>query len=275
MDALIVVFLCILGACVGSFLNVLVLRFGFRERPSPRSKCASCTSTLSPRDLIPVVSYVLLRARCRTCGSRLSIQYPVVELLTAGVFLLTYAVMVPQTPLEYLSFVLYLGFWSALVALIAYDVRHTLIPLPFVYALWVFAAVSAVVGALALQSTAPVLDAAFGMVCVGGFFAALSILTRGRGMGIGDAYVGGAIGLMLGSASGIVAAILAVWIGAVWGLVLIAVAHSLRVFHRTYGLRRVTLKTEIPFAPFLALGAMIAFATGLMPLDLAFWVYPF
>jgi leader peptidase (prepilin peptidase) / N-methyltransferase len=202
-------------------------------------------------------------------------QYPVVELLTAFLFVLTFAVLNPVTILEYILFVAYLGFWSALVALIAYDMRHTLIPLQFVYALWAFALGAVLVRSFAAGDTAPLFDAVLGMVCVGGFFAAISLITRGRGMGIGDAYVGGALGLMLGTASGIVAGVLAVWIGAAWGLCLIAVAHSLARIRLAHKSKRVTLKTEIPFAPFLALGAVLAFATGLMPLDLAFWVYPF
>jgi prepilin signal peptidase PulO-like enzyme (type II secretory pathway) len=275
MEFIVYAFLFLLGVSVGSFVNVVVLRFGFTERPSTRSQCASCTRTLQPQDLLPIVSYLWLKGRCRLCGSRIHPQYPAVELLVGVLFVLTYFTISPSDTLGFVVFLGYLGFWSAFVALLAYDMRHTLIPLPFVYALWAFAAITTVARTVSVGMAVPFVSGISGVVVVGGFFALISILTRGRGMGIGDAYIAGAIGLILGLSSGIVAAVLAVWIGAIVGLCLLALQRVVLINRLLRVLGHVTLRTEIPFAPFLAIGAVVAFATGIMPLDLGFWVNPY
>ena len=266
MGALLPGIFFILGLSVGSFLNVAVLRFGFSERASARSRCAACGTTLTPLDLVPVLSYVFLRGRCRKCGSGLSIQYPLLELGTAFLFWLTAFVMPPAPTVAGIAgFLLLLGFWAALMALVMYDIRHTLIPLPFVYGLWVFALFRALVSAYSALSLTPLLDAALGAVVCGGFFALIHFVTRGRGMGIGDAYVAGAIGCMFGTATGVAACTLGVWVGALVGLIILLMQ---RLFPRGtlfVGRMRVTLSTEIPFAPFLAIGAVIAFAIPFTP----------
>lgn len=275
MDIAPLVFLFVLGACVGSFVNVAVLRFGFQERGGERSHCAACNGALYARDLIPILSYLTLGGRCRVCGSRISAQYPLVELLMGVLFVFTYLIAQPQDTIAYVMFATHIGFWAALVALVVYDIRHTLVPFQFLYGLYAFATVSVLVAAWGSQSITPLIDGISGAIAVGGFFTLISMATRGRGMGIGDAYVAGALGLMLGLGSGTAAGVLAVWIGALIGLILLALPHvflSLRLLGMG---RHVTLKTEIPFAPFLAVGALIAYATGIAPLDLGFWIIPY
>lgn len=236
MDVALYALLFVLGACVGSFLNVVVLRFGYRERAGERSACMACGKTLTARDLVPLFSYLALRGRCRHCGSSLLLQYPLVELCAGLLFVVSYAVV--GSDVYGIVFVATAGFWVSCLGLVVYDLRHTLVPLPFVYGMYGFA-----VPAL-LLSPAP--NALWGALVCSSFFALISIATRGKGMGIGDAYVAGAIGLFLGLEAGVVASVLAVWGGALVGIALM-VARS-----------HVTLKTEIPFAPFLALGAFCA-----------------
>lgn len=266
MESLLVLFFTVLGLLVGSFLNVAVLRFGFTERASARSRCASCDTALEPHDLVPVMSYVALRGRCRTCGSSLSVQYPLVELATAALFGATYAYLVPATTLEAISFLSVLGFWAALLVLVAYDIRHTLIPMQFVYMLWAFAGVHAAVAAYHVMSFAPLIDAVVGSVVCGGFFALIHVATRGKGMGIGDAYVAGALGLLLGLGAGVAASAFGVWIGAAVGVAGLGVTRMSHALPLSWGVRRVTLSTEIPFAPFLAVGAVIAYFVPLTTL---------
>lgn len=234
MELALGVLLFVLGTCVGSFLNVVILRFGYRERGGERSACMACNATLAPRDLVPFFSYIALRGRCRQCGSRLLAQYPLVELTTGLLFLATYAV----TGYEYygLLFVATAGFWVSFLGLVVYDLRHLLIPFPFLYGMYGFAALSLVL--------VPSLSMLWGALVCAGFFGLIHALSRGKGMGIGDAYIAGAIGLFFGLEQGIVASVLAVWIGALVGIALLLIRS------------RVTLKTEIPFAPFLALGAL-------------------
>lgn len=226
--------LFVLGVCAGSFLNVVILRFGYAERSGTRSACMACGTTLTARDLVPILSYLTLRGRCRHCGSALLAQYPLVELAAGLLFIASYTVT--GDAYHGALFVATAGFWVSFLALVVYDLRHTLVPLPFVYGMYGFAAFSFLLS--------PATGALWGAPVCAGFFALISVATRGRGMGIGDAYIAGAIGLFLGLEQGIVASAVAVWVGAVVGIALMAV--------RT----RVTLKTEIPFAPFLALGAL-------------------
>lgn len=230
-----------LGACVGSFLNVVTLRFGYSERDGKRSKCMACDAELCAHDLFPIFSYLALRGRCRYCGSRLLLQYPLVELLTGLLFVISF--FVAGEAFFGLLFTLSAAFWTTLLGLVVYDLRHTLVPLPFVYALYVFAGVAALISEPA--------GALWGALVCAGFFALIHFSTKGKGMGIGDAYVAGAIGLMLGLEAGIVASVLAVWSGALVGIALLLVRSH------------VTLKTEIPFAPFLAFGALLTWSLSL------------
>lgn len=255
--------LFILGACVGSFLNVVILRFGFSEKPSKRSQCAQCNATLRPRDLIPIVSYLALRGRCARCGSALTPQYPIVEVLLGALFVLTF--VVTQSPFDPLLFIATAGFWTAMLGLVVYDIRHTLVPLPFVYALFAFAAVRVLEVMIVYQSFMPLADALIGAAVCGAFFAFITLATAGKGMGIGDAYIAAAIGAMFGLTIGVVAGVFAVWIGALFGLSLIATQWVFKQLAHKGVHRRVTLKSEIPFAPFLALGALVAWSTGFAP----------
>ncbi len=263
VEVLAYIFIVGLGLCVGSFVNVLVLRHGYRERPNPRSACAACHHQLGALDLVPVFSYLLLQGRCKHCGSRISSQYIFVEVLVAALFAVTYYTLAPVSVLEYIAAASYAAAWAALTAIVVYDIRHTLVPMPFVYAL--YAAAVARVGADAYGFMDPVgfgLDALLGAVTIGGFFAVISLVTRGRGMGIGDAYIAAGIGALLGLPGAILAATLAAWTGAAYGLMGIAVK-QLFPRMRIVGLsERATLKAELPFAPFLMLGAVVVFITG-------------
>jgi leader peptidase (prepilin peptidase)/N-methyltransferase len=243
----------VVGACVGSFVNVAVLRFGFSERDNPRSHCAACMAQLSVLDLVPVFSYIVLSGRCRRCGSRVSLQYPVVEIICGVLFATSVVVLGPYLAItDFLVLGTYLGFWASLLALVVYDIRHTLVPLPFIWVTLGFVVVSVL-----LRGT--YVDAVGAALVCGGFFACIHFLTRGKGMGIGDAYVAALIGGMLGLVSGVWASALGVWIGAAVGVLLLA---ANKVFPHARLLllgHRVTLKSEVPFAPFLALGAVLAF----------------
>ena len=271
MDIALLAFFGLLGLVVGSFLNVVVLRFGFSESPAPRSHCAHCHTQLGAHDLIPVLSYVALGGRCRSCGSSISLQYPLVEITTGALFALTFSVLgVPEDAYALMTFLSFLGFWSSLVALVAYDVRHTLVPMQFIYGLWAFAALGVLAVALQTQSIVVPGMMILGVVIPAGFFALITFLTKGKGMGIGDSYVALGTGTMLGFPLGIMSAVLGVWAGALFGVSVILLQKVFPLLRKLLSLRRVTLKTELPFAPFLALGAVVVFALGSSVTDLLF-----
>ena len=263
LETWLLVFFFLLGLSVGSFVNVAVLRFGFTERSLRRSHCASCEAQLKWYDLIPVFSYLFLRGRCRQCGSRIAVQYPLVELTVGLLFALSYA-SVPMVASAYalVGFVGLLIFWAALVAIVAYDVRHTLVPLQFVLFFIVAAALVRISEALIFTSMYPLLDALLGALAFSGFFAAVTFFSGGRGMGIGDAYVASGIGILLGLLPGFEAIVIGVWAGTIFYLTLLLFSRV-----RIPGMNlRVTMKTELPFAPWIFLGAVISVFTDFSPL---------
>ncbi len=263
IDAVAWIFLFLLGTCVGSFVNVQVLRFGYTERRESRSHCASCGTQLRWYDLIPLVSYLLLRGRCRYCGSAISTQYLLVEITVGILFVLVYVMARPSFDIfGGLALAGHLVFWTSLWAVFLYDLRHTLVPLPFVYAAVFGALIVRGLEAYVFLDTYPLLDAVYGALALGGFFAVISLATKGRGMGIGDAYVAAAVGCYLGLVLGLEAAVTGVWTGTILYGVLLMLTRLTLVPPKV----RVTMKSELPFAPFLFLGAAIVAFGGFSPL---------
>ncbi|MBI3573844.1 prepilin peptidase [Candidatus Kaiserbacteria bacterium] len=263
-------FLFVVGTCVGSFVNVLVFRSGFTETNASRSHCMACGAALRWYDLVPVLSFCALSGRCRECGSALSIQYPLVELAVGALFLFSFLILPPVFSFwSIFAFVALLIFLASFTGLVAYDIRHTLVPLPFVYALITAALGASVAQSFSIHSAEPLYDSLLGGAALFGFFMAIVILTRGKGMGSGDAYVAGAIGILLGFFRGIEAVMFGIWAGALSGLVLLflsSLSRKIRLFESD---ARVTMKTELPLVPFLAFGTAVALYTDISPLAAA------
>lgn len=232
-----------LGLIVGSFLNVIILRFGTaRSALAGRSHCPHCQTTLTVWELVPVFSFLAQRGRCRSCQVRLSWQYPVVEGLTAvGTSLILAMMGVTATAILSLFF-----FWTVLVIGVI-DVRHYLIPDRAVGFLIVLSLLSLV--------TVPPLrefhlgNAGLGALVGGGLLLLIVLFTRGQGMGLGDAKLGFALGLGLGWPLIGLGLLLAFVFGAVIGLGLI-----------TTGVK--DWKDPVPFGPFLLLGSAVAMIEG-------------
>jgi prepilin signal peptidase PulO-like enzyme (type II secretory pathway) len=264
LEALLLVFLFLLGIIVGSFVNVTVLRFGFSEKPNSRSHCPHCGKGIRWYDLLPVISFFILGGRCRECGSSISRQYPVVELIVGILYVLTYVSMpIGSSVLALVGFLGVLLFWTALIAVVAYDVKHTLVPLPFVLFLTAGALVVRFSEAVQQASMSPLIDATLGAFILGGFFASVSLLSGGRGMGLGDAYIAFGIGVLLGIMRGIEAVVMGVWIGTIFYVILLTLSRTQLLPRRL----RVTMKSELPFAPWLFLGTAMALFTTFSPLD--------
>lgn len=258
MFAVFVVGAFVVGCIVGSFMNVVTLRFGFVETARDRSACGACQATLRWTDLVPLISFLMLRGRCRECGSRLLWQYPAVELAVGLLFAATLALFgIPVTIGSLLTVIALFAFWAAFVGIVAYDLRHTLVPLPLAYTM-IGAAALVRVG-VALNGgvwTQAASDALWGALLCAGFIVAVVLGTRGRGMGMGDAYIAGALGVLFGFMRGFEVLMLSFWIGAVVGLVLILAG-------------RGRMKSEVPFAPFMFAAAVVGAFTSLSPLT---WV---
>lgn len=267
------IFLFAVGASVGSFINVVTLRFGFTEKVRNRSHCMACDKPIASYDLIPIFSFFLLGGKCRYCKSKLTLQYPVVELLLGVLFLSLWYTMPPTLSLwSLVNFVSILVFLSTLVALVVYDLKHTLVPLTFAYTLLASGVVATSANALSISSFNPILDGVIGGAVLFAFFAGIVFVTRGKGMGMGDAYIAGAVGVLFGVWRGIEALSLGVWIATASYLGLLLLSSLLKKSTLLPSSFRVTIHKELPFIPFIAIGVLIVLFTNISPLALGSWI---
>lgn len=243
--------LLILGLLFGSFLNVLALRHNSGLSILGRSRCSRCNRTLGPIELVPVLSFLWLKGRCRNCHAKISVQYPLVELATAIVFVTVF------NPLSgMLLNILSLVIFSLYIAIVIYDFRHKIIPDRFVFPAIVLSIVfRMIVGGEVLDYWAGPLLALF--------FAFIWFVSKGRAMGFGDAKLVLSVGALLGASMGFSAIILSFWIGALYGVGIIAYSRFSALWKRIKGIKisesgQITLKSEVPFAPFIILGAWLA-----------------
>ncbi len=238
------------GLGVGSFMTVAVHRLPRGESVvRPRSRCPSCGAEIGARDNIPVLSWLLLRGKCRRCGARISIEYPLVELATA-VLVVSAAIRYPNP----WHAVLVGGLLGLMPALALIDLKHRIIPNRLMYPSLVLFPVLIVFARLIGEVADPA-RAGIGLLLYGGILFLVAVVSGG--MGMGDVKLAALIGLVLG-ALGLrfvgVAAGAAVLFGGLGGLVALAMGRG--------------RKSAIPFGPYLAAGAVIA---GLWGEEIASW----
>jgi leader peptidase (prepilin peptidase)/N-methyltransferase len=250
-DGLIIFIACLFGAIIGSFLNVVALRLRTGVGMHGRSMCMSCGKELQWYELIPVLSFVFQGARCTTCKARISWQYAIVELATAILFGLVISKLLASgiTAANGMTALIYLVAVSILVVITVYDMRHKIIPDGLVYAFDALAFASMFVHAPHLWTllAGPILAAPF---------ALLWLVSKGQWIGLGDAKLILGIGWLLGMNGGVNALILSFWTGAALSVIWLLATKG--------GIKR---KTEIPFGPFLVLGALVVLFTGMTVLD--------
>jgi len=258
------VFLFVLGAVAGSFINVVILRFNTGEDLYGRSKCASCSRTLSWWELFPIVSYILISGKCSTCRSKISLQYPLVEFAMASLFFLS-ALKFPFffvfSYQSLISYILIVVIWSVLVILTVYDFKHKILPDIFVWSFVILAVVWQFVQILFETLEFSVLNFLAGPILFL-FFFSFWYVSDGKWMGFGDAKLSIGIGFFLGLVQGISAVVLAFWIGAAVAVsILLGQKLSRKLQNDGLSLyqKNITMKSEIPFGPFLLLGSVIVF----------------
>lgn len=250
----------VFGLLIGSFLNVVVLRYQTGRSLAGRSGCFSCGKKLNWLELIPVFSFVWQKGRCRECQSRISWQYPLVESVTGFLFASIYWLWGGNL----LLVVLYWVIISTLIFITVYDFRHKIIPDRAVFFLIGLSLLQP-----ALLMTEP-LSSGLLKALIGGlafsfplFF--LWFISRGRWLGFGDVKLALGLGLLLGWRLSLSALISAFWLGALVSILLILWGKTQLWRHG----KSYTMKSEIPFAPFLILGWGLAFFFSLDVL--AFW----
>lgn len=233
----------VLGAIAGSFINALSYRFNTGRGMGGRSYCDTCGHTLAVADLVPIFSYLFLRGRCRYCGARISIQNPLVEVAAALLSLGAY-ILHPQI----LGFAFWFVTFMVMLFIVVYDLRHTIIPWSCSILLMVLAFSSLFLHmGDTLTITMPTLWALLAGPLLALPLFLLSLISGGRWMGWGDSGLELSLGWLLGLSMGASALMLAFWIGAAVGIVLIVLKKGL------------TMRSELPFAPFLVLGMFLAY----------------
>ncbi len=262
MDDLVSIFVFMFGAIIGSFLNVVILRYNTGKSLAGRSGCFSCGKKLRWFELIPIFSFLLLRGRCGNCQSKISWQYPIVELLSGLLFVFFWHwFSVEIGGLESLSkFVLSVTLWSSLLIIFFYDFRHKIIPDLFSF-LFSFCALALLTISVYFYGWGILPSHLLGAILLSGFFFALWFFSNGRWMGFGDVKLALGIGLYLGLSQGLSALAFAFWIGA--GFAILRIVGSKLIVRM--GIKRLssvggglTMKSEVPFAPFLIIGTFIA-----------------
>ena len=230
-----------LGALVASFVGVVVARLNTGHSfVTGRSRCDACDTTLSALALVPVISYFVFRGRARCCGARLSLSAPLTELLLGGLFTLSYL----KLDIVFLLLPLFLGL-SLLLALVLYDLMHQILP-PVL--LWLFVATAVVIGYMHAGTLGDFRVAVLVAGAIALFFVAIHVFSRGHAMGLADAPLAFGLALLTGPEFALAGLAFSFWIGAVVGITIL--------LQRPRGHR---MGIEVPFAPFLAAGFLLAY----------------
>lgn len=244
---LIAVFVVLFGLVFGSFASVLTVRIPEgKSIVFPDSACPRCGRWLPPWENIPLLSYLVLRGRCRGCGERIGLFYPLMELGTAVLYVAAvYAGGLTPVGLAYS------GFAVLTLPLVIIDLRHKRLPNVLTFSGFVWALLSAGIAAVLDGDRQVLLTSLFSGLGCAAFFLLLNIVSRG-GMGLGDVKLAGVIGSTLGIVSwqlavfGILCGFLAGGVTSVWLLLT----------------RRAKMGSAIPFGPYMLLGAWVAILAG-------------
>jgi len=226
-------FIFIFGLFIGSFLNCLIYRLEKNESFwRGRSYCPHCNHILSWQDLIPLFSFLILKGKCRYCNQKISLQYPLVELSTAILFILIFNQFLI---FNFLNLIYYWFITSLLIIIFVYDLKHYLIPDKIIYL--------AIILTLFYQFQFFSWDLIFGIL-PSLFFLVIIIFSKEKWLGMGDFKLAILMGLFLGWPKILIALFLAFFIGTIIGIGLIIASKK-------------TLKSEIPFGPFLVVGTFL------------------
>jgi leader peptidase (prepilin peptidase)/N-methyltransferase len=237
------VFFFILGTLVGSFLNVIILRLKSKESIlKNRSHCPFCRKKLSWYELIPIISFIIQKGKCRHCHKKISLQYPLVECFTALTFLLIF---------KYQFSIFNLLIVCFLIVIFVYDLKYYLVPNQIIYPAIVLTFGFRISDLFRISDFGfrIWLDYLAAAIIGGAFFLAIVLISRGKWMGLGDVKIGVLMGLILGIKYLFVALFLAFLSGAIISIILLI-------------LKKKTWKSEIPFGPFLTGATFITLLWG-------------
>ncbi len=235
----------VLGLIWGSFLNVVAYRVPRGESLIfPPSHCPNCDHRLGSLDLVPVLSFLMMKGRCRYCGEKISWQYPLIEMITGVGFAVIWLYMAPSSGAEIALVALNWLLYSLLIVIFLVDYKEMIIPDEFNLGIGFLAIIKMIIS----QSYRTEL---LGFVVCGAFILLIVVLTNG--MGMGDAKMFAVLGLWFGFKNGLFVLLFSIVIGAVLSVFLLATKVKTR-------------KDRIPFGPFISMAAIfgIFFADPIM-----------
>jgi leader peptidase (prepilin peptidase)/N-methyltransferase len=247
------------GAIIGSFLNVYIYRFHTGKSLSGHSHCLSCGIRLSWHDLVPLFSYLRLCGKCRACGCAIPSRYFFVEAATGALFTASAFVASSIPEMLYLWVVL-----AILVVIAVYDLRHYIIPdsltISTTSVVLVWYGYQWCQGVVVFVFIHNIIAALLGA----GFFFFLWFISKGRWIGFGDVKLAFPLGLMVGTTLVFSMIVFSFWIGATVSLLMVALAHIKRgKLYLRFLPMNLTIKSVVPFAPFLIAGCLLVLFTRL------------
>jgi prepilin signal peptidase PulO-like enzyme (type II secretory pathway) len=268
---MIVVALAVVGFSLGSFINALVYRLRWQETHPKKSQkysiakgrsiCPRCKQVLQPRDLIPLLSWIFLRGKCRYCRAPISAQYPLVEASTAVLFVLSYAFWpafqgARLENADIISFIVWLGILTGLIALAVYDIRWMILPNKIIFPLLVLAIGNVLIQSILSTDYHMITVAAAGAAVGGGIFYGLFQISGGKWIGGGDVKLGFLLGITVG---GPILAFLMLFIASLLGSIF-----SIPLILKS----RLGSRSKIAFGPFLIVSTIITSLWGEKIIDL-------
>lgn len=247
MDIYFTVISFIMGTIFGSFYNVCIYRIPENQSVAkPPSHCYNCNTRLNPIDLIPILSWVFLRGKCRYCNVKVSSRYAMVELLTGILFMLTYISFGYEVKTLYYMFLI-----SILIIITFIDIDHFIIPDKLVLLGSVFAIILNLLG-----QGIPFLDGIKGALISGGSVLLVTLIIewilKKEVMGGGDIKLYAMIGLFLGMKLSLLTILLSIYIGGAYGIIVI-------IYNK---FKKHEFNSMIPFGPFISIAAVIAALYG-------------
>ncbi len=244
MMHLLIPFITVIGLLIGSFLNVCIHRIPCGETVVTKpSHCPQCMRNIKWHDLVPVISYIWLKGQCRYCCNKISIIYPLVELLNAVAYLWLYSTF--GLSVSFAGFAL---LTSALIVISFIDLKHKIIPDSILILLFIVGVIYNII-----NPELTILNSALGFFAVSVPLFILALITNG-GMGGGDIKLMAVVGIFLGWKLVLISLFIASLLGSIVGI-------SLMLF------KQIKRKEHIPFGPFLAAGIFIAILYGNMIWD--------
>lgn len=240
----------LLGGVIGSFANVLIIRWHAAASLLGRSQCPECGHILRPRHLVPIVSWLLLRGRCADCGEKIHIQYPLVE---AASLLFGVIAALRHPPLtDFAPFLFEFITTISLIVPIVMDLRWKELPVEYLVNVGLFAFLYRVISALVMGASPStfLFNIFFAVAGAVAFFGLQVVISRERWLGQGDVWFGGMMGAILGTPP---LTALAIYLAYIFGGLMAFIGLLAGAYKR---------KSRIPFAPALAAGTIVTIWHG-------------